>query len=112
MVDFELVPAHKTPPKNDKRDPVAKYFSKVLMQLLRSKVVRETRTGRTREANPTALAKALEQQLAGTKLRGTSHQTLRRLLQGEAIPRIDVVYELAKFFDVSPRVFLPEIADL
>ncbi len=47
----------------------------------------------------------------GQALRGTSQTSLYRLSRAETSPSIDVVYELAKAFKVSPQVFLPERLD-
>ena len=40
-----------------------------------------------------------------------SSRQMYRYYNGTATPRIDVVYEIARLFGVSPRVFLPQSAD-
>ncbi|MCV6975112.1 helix-turn-helix transcriptional regulator [Mycobacterium bourgelatii] len=54
---------------------------------------------------PLRLQKLLKEQAPDLPV---SQTQIYRYYHGEAAPRLDVVYELAHLFGVSPRDFLPE----
>ncbi len=111
MPDFSL--ERKPPESASKRSvgPATIYCAAVVKDLLNRFAARNPETGRTRRAKPTSLAESLKSQNAEEALRGVSTSALYRLVNEETSPRIDVLYELARVFQVSPRVFLPEDVD-
>lgn len=110
------MPKYRIEPKSSEDTPETSvgpatiFFAGVLDDLLENTGARDIETGRIRRAKPTSLSKALKTQRTGKALRGTSQSSLYRLVDAKASPSIDVVYELAKAFKVSPHVFLPEDA--
>lgn len=104
---------HKPRKKNPRQSeaPAKQFFAATFNHLLGMTGARNLETGRVRRAKCTSLAHVLKNQRVGPALRGTSESSLYRLSRGETSPTIEVVYELAKAFKVSPRVFLPEHAD-
>lgn len=59
-------------------------------------------TNRVRKLTPLRLQKLLKQQSPGLPV---SQSQIYRFYHGEAPPRLDVVFELARLFNVSPRLF-------
>lgn len=111
MPDFSLERKPAESGSKPSKGPATKYFAAVLKDLLNHHAARDPETGRTRKAKATSLSESLKSQNAEEALRGVSTSALYRLVNEETSPRIDVIYELAKVFQVSPRVFLPEDVD-
>lgn len=85
------------------------YFARELQKLAAESSVRLLDgSDRVRKLSPLQLQKFLKEQAPDLPVSQT--QTYR-YYHGEASPRLDVVFELADLFGVSPTVFLPEWYD-
>lgn len=85
--------------------PATAYFSQKFRELAANKVVRDD-GGRLHRLNPHAVYEILIEQSPELPV---SQSQIYRYYNGAATPRIDVVFELARLFDVSPSEFLPEL---
>lgn len=88
--------------------PATAYFSSRLREFCDAIIVRELKNGGVRKLNVPALYALLEEQSPDLAI---SMRQVRRYYDGTATPRIDVVYEIARLFGVSPQIFLPESAE-
>jgi transcriptional regulator with XRE-family HTH domain len=70
--------------------------------------VRLLDTGEVHRISPLTIHRMLLEQAPDLAL---SQRQVYRYYNGDAAPRIDVVYELARLFGVSPRDFLPDHTD-
>lgn len=82
------------------------YFAQRLQELAATTNVRTLdASARVRRLTPLRLQKLLKEQAPDLPV---SQTQMYRYYHGEAAPRLDVVWELARLFGVSPRDFLPE----
>ncbi|KAA1248218.1 helix-turn-helix transcriptional regulator [Mycobacterium simiae] len=81
------------------------YFSKRFQELAASMNVRMLDTDRVRKLTPLRIQRMLKEQAPDLPV---SQTQIYRYFHGEAPPRLDVVYELAKLFGVPPTYFVPE----
>lgn len=89
--------------------PSTTYFARQLQQLAADSSVRLLDgSDRVRKLTPLQLQKFLKEQAPDLPV---SQTQIYRYYHGEASPRLDVVFELADLFGVSPTVFLPEWHD-
>jgi transcriptional regulator with XRE-family HTH domain len=85
------------------------YFARELQKLAADSSVRLLDgSDRVRKLSPLQLQKFLKEQAPDLPV---SQTQIYRYYHGEASPRLDVVFELADLFGVSPTVFLPEWHD-
>jgi transcriptional regulator with XRE-family HTH domain len=85
------------------------YFARQLQKLAADSSVRLLDgSDRVRKLSPLQLQKFLKEQAPDLPV---SQTQIYRYYHGEAPPRLDVVFELADLFGVSPTVFLPEWHD-
>lgn len=84
--------------------PATAYFSERLRALAEAIQLREVDTEEVRKLNPPVIHAMLEEQAPDLAI---SARQMYRYYNGTATPRIDVVYEIARLFGVSPHVFLP-----
>jgi hypothetical protein len=88
--------------------PAPAYFSERLRALSEAVHLREVGSDHVRKLTPPVIHAMLEDQAPDLAI---SARQMYRYYNGSATPRIDVVYEIARLFGVSPRVFLPESVD-
>jgi transcriptional regulator with XRE-family HTH domain len=104
--NIELVPSEsvaKRPP-----GPATDYFTQRLRELIETHGVRDRRSGRTKRLNCHALSELLRAQVSARGIRGLSQSQIYRMVAGSRSPTLDVLYEVAQVFDVSPRSLVPE----
>lgn len=83
----------------------ATYFATKLQELASKRVVRLLDgSGRTRKLTPLRIQRLLKERAPDLPV---SQTQMYRYYNGEAAPRIDVVWELARLFQVSVREFFP-----
>jgi len=93
------------PPRvGDVAHPAATYFSKRFRELTDSVHLREVDSDGVHKLSAPILHALLEEQAPELAV---SARQIYRYYSGEATPRIDFVFEVARLFGVSPRVFLP-----
>jgi len=81
------------------------YFAKKFQELAASMNVRMLDTDRVRKLTPLRIQRMLKEQAPDLPV---SQTQIYRYFHGEAPPRLDVVYELARLFGVSPSYFVPD----
>ncbi|WP_234904098.1 helix-turn-helix domain-containing protein [Mycolicibacterium frederiksbergense] len=81
------------------------YFAKRFRALAASMNVRMLDTDRVRKLTPLRIQQLLKEQAPDLPV---SQTQIYRYFHGEAPPRLDVVYELARLFGVPPTFFVPE----
>lgn len=101
-------PAPAPPAVADVAHPATTYFSDRLRALSAATQLQEIETGRIRRLNAPTVYAMLGEQAPELAI---SLRQMHRYYNGTATPRIDVVYEIARLFGVSPRVFLPPSTD-
>ncbi|WP_373145841.1 helix-turn-helix domain-containing protein [Mycobacterium marinum] len=79
------------------------FFSKRFRELAGSMKVRMLDTDRVRKLTPLRIQRMLKEQAPELPV---SQTQIYRYFHGEAPPRLDVVYELARLFDVPPSYFV------
>ncbi len=87
--------------------PATVFFSKKFQELASATNVRLLDTGEVHRLGPVTVHRMLLEQSPELAV---SQRQVYRYYNGNATPRIDVVFELARLFGVSPRDFLPETA--
>lgn len=81
------------------------YFAKRFQELAGSMNVRMLDTDRVRKLTPLRIQRMLKEQAPDLPV---SQTQIYRYFHGEAPPRLDVVYELARLFGVPPSYFMPD----
>ncbi len=81
------------------------FFAKRFRALAASMGVRMLDTDRVRKLTPLRIQQLLKEQAPDLPV---SQTQIYRYFHGEAPPRLDVVYELARLFGVPPTYFVPE----
>lgn len=81
------------------------YFAKRFQELAASMNVRMLDTDRVRKLTPLRIQRMLKEQAPDLPV---SQTQIYRYFHGDAAPRLDVVYELARLFGVSPSYFVPD----
>jgi hypothetical protein len=81
------------------------FFSRRFQQLAASHNVRMLDTDRVRKLTPLRIQRMLKEQAPDLPV---SQTQIYRYFHGEAAPRLDVVYELARLFGVAPSYFVPD----
>ncbi|MFC5936953.1 MULTISPECIES: helix-turn-helix transcriptional regulator [Mycobacterium] len=81
------------------------YFATRFQALASSMNVRMLDTDRVRKLTPLRIQRMLKEQAPDLPV---SQTQIYRYFHGEAPPRLDVVYELARLFGVPPTYFVPE----
>ena len=81
------------------------FFAKRFQALAASMNVRMLDTDRVRKLTPLRIQRLLKEQAPDLPV---SQTQIYRYFHGEAPPRLDVVYELARLFGVPPTYFVPE----
>ncbi|GAT02312.1 helix-turn-helix domain-containing protein [Mycolicibacterium fortuitum] len=81
------------------------YFAKRFQELAASMHVRMLDTDRVRKLTPLRIQRMLKEQAPDLPV---SQTQIYRYFHGEAPPRLDVVYELARLFGVPPTYFVPD----
>lgn len=81
------------------------FFAKRFQALAASMNVRMLDTDRVQKLTPLRIQRLLKEQAPDLPV---SQTQIYRYFYGEAPPRLDVVYELARLFGVPPTYFLPE----
>jgi transcriptional regulator with XRE-family HTH domain len=85
------------------------FFSQRLRDLASQMSVKLLDTDRVRKLTPLTIQKMLKEQAPDLPV---SQTQIYRYYHGEAPPRIDVVWELARLFNVNPTYFMgPNIRD-
>jgi transcriptional regulator with XRE-family HTH domain len=84
---------------------VTEYFSERVQELAASMNVRMLDTDRVRKLTPLRIQRMLKEQAPDLPV---SQTQIYRYFHGEAPPRLDVVYELARLFGVPPTYFMPD----
>lgn len=93
------------PPRNGAdtaHHPAVEYFSEHVKELLADHRVVDEESGQWKRLNPHSFSELLQEQTEGKDVPGLSQNQIYRYLDGEAIPHLDAVYEIAKVFGVSP----------
>jgi transcriptional regulator with XRE-family HTH domain len=85
-------------------NPATAYFSKKFQELAAAANVRLLDTGE----GPVTVVTLHRMLIEQSPELAVSQRQVYRYYNGNATPRLDVVFELARLFDVSPRDFLPE----
>lgn len=88
--------------------PAVKYFSERLQELAEKHRARLRDSDKVRKLTPSRIHQLLSEIAPDVPV---SQTQMYRYYNGKLAPRIDLVYELAYLFDVSPRHFFPESAD-
>ncbi|SHU64474.1 Uncharacterised protein [Mycobacteroides abscessus subsp. abscessus] len=88
--------------------PAVKYFSERLQELAEKHRARLRDSDKVRKLTPSRLQQLLCEIAPDVPV---SQTQMYRYYNGKLAPRIDLVYELAYLFDVSPRYFFPESAE-
>ncbi|WP_457180804.1 hypothetical protein [Mycobacteroides abscessus] len=88
--------------------PAVKYFSERLQELAEKHRARLRDSDKVRKLTPSRLQQLLNEIAPDVPV---SQTQMYRYYNGKLAPRIDLVYELAYLFDVSPRYFFPESAE-
>ncbi|TMS50372.1 MULTISPECIES: helix-turn-helix domain-containing protein [Mycobacteriaceae] len=89
--------------------PAVTYFRERLAELTNSHRYRPAGTGsKLRKVTPLAVQKSLQHVAPDF---APSQTQIYRYYNGEAIPDIAVIFELADLFGVSPRFFLPSTTE-
>lgn len=101
----ELVPARNV--ARTSPGPATDYFTQRLRELIDTHAVRDTH-GRTKRLNRHSFAELLQAQAKARAVRGVSQTEVYRLVAGDGTPTLDVLYEVAQLFKVSPRSLVPE----
>jgi hypothetical protein len=101
---YELVDASSVGPV---QHPAARYFAARCQELTETRKVRGP-GGRVQRLTPRAIQRMLKQRAPDLAI---SETQFYRFYHGEVAPRLDVVYEVAALFGVSPREFLPDTTD-
>lgn len=81
------------------------YFATKFQELAGSMNVRMLDTDRVRKLTPLRIQRMLKEQAPDLPV---SQTQIYRYFHGEAPPRLDVVYELARLFGVPPSYFMPD----
>lgn len=81
------------------------FFSRRFQELAASMNVRMLDTDRVRKLTPLRIQRLLKEQAPDLPV---SQTQIYRYFHGEAPPRLDVVYELARLFGVPPSYFVPD----
>jgi transcriptional regulator with XRE-family HTH domain len=81
------------------------YFSERFQELAANTSVRMLDTDRVRKLTPLRIQRMLKEQAPDLPV---SQTQIYRYFHGEAPPRLDVVYELARLFGVPPTYFIPD----
>lgn len=81
------------------------FFTARLRELMAGMAVRDLETGRERKLTPLRLQQMLKQQAPNLAL---SRTQVYRYYKAEAAPDVEVVYEIAVLFGVSPSHFMPD----
>lgn len=91
----------------DPPHPAAEYFSQQVRDLAATKVVklRDTPDGKTRKLTPLMIQKILKEQAPDLPV---SQTQMYRYFHGQAVPRLDVIIELARLFQVPVTYFVPQ----
>jgi transcriptional regulator with XRE-family HTH domain len=93
----------------DNFHPAVSYFRARLTELTNGHAYRPVGTNsKLRQVTPLTVQKSLQHVAPEA---APSQTQIYRYYSGEAVPDINVVFELADLFDVSPRSFLPETTD-
>jgi transcriptional regulator with XRE-family HTH domain len=92
-------------PQLDPPHPSTVYFAQQLQKVAGSAKIRLLDgSNRVRKLTPLRLQKLLKEQNPDLPV---SSSQIYRYYRGEAPPRLDVVWEIARLFAISPRYFLP-----
>lgn len=97
---YELVDADSGPAQH----PAARYFAARCLELTQTRKVRGL-DGQIQRLTPRTIQRMLKQQAPQLAI---SETQFYRYFHGEVAPRLDVVYEVAALFGISPREFLPD----
>ncbi|MDA0250748.1 MAG: helix-turn-helix transcriptional regulator [Actinomycetota bacterium] len=98
-------PSPPGPPAADVVHPATAYFARRFRECAESLQLREVDSDEVHKLSPALIHALLEEQNPDLAV---STRQIWRYYSGVATPRIDIVYEIARLFGVSPRVFLPE----
>jgi transcriptional regulator with XRE-family HTH domain len=82
------------------------YFSTRFQELAGRMNVRMLDTNRVRKLTPLRIQRMLKEQAPDLPV---SQTQIYRYFHGQAAPRLDVVYELARLFGVPPTYFVPDV---
>jgi len=100
-------PTRSAQPANAEIDPphvATEFFAKRFQALAASMKVRMLDTDRVRKLTPLRIQRLLKEQAPDLPV---SQTQIYRYFHGDAPPRLDVVYELARLFGVPPTYFVP-----
>ncbi|MGJ6127353.1 helix-turn-helix transcriptional regulator [Mycolicibacterium sp. Y3] len=105
VASHQLVPAVPAQARAviDPPHVATEFFSKKFQELAGSMKVRMLDTDRVRKLTPLRIQRMLKEQAPDLPV---SQTQIYRYFHGEAPPRLDVVYELARLFGVTPTYFV------
>lgn len=93
-----------TNPGSDLPNAISQDFSRRLNKLMSSTYVKdEEGAGELRQLTPSSLHTVLQEVAPALSV---SRRHVYRMVAGQTVPRLDMIWALAKVFNVSPREFV------
>lgn len=103
--DDDPPPFRRRNPDLDPPHVATEYFARQIQALAAKTDVRMLETNQVRRLTPLRIQRMLKEQAPDLPV---SQTQIYRYFHGESPPRLDVVYELARLFDVPPTYFVPD----